>query len=230
MLEVAESLFASKGFDNTTIREIAREARVGVGTVYEYFPDKKSLLFAIPTVRIKELVEQLNECLYVVPGALDKLRKLVHFFLSYYQKNTNFARLMYLVMVPYQEWRHSPTYQLARSLTNILSAILREGQEQGLIRNDVDVRLMRNLYLGAIERLTVSWLLGSKGYNLVDVSEGLAQLLINAVKKLPEQKVIMDCPMIRKQRLNSQADQSKSMAGHQNSVDVKPLKRLRRVR
>jgi AcrR family transcriptional regulator len=131
VVEVAESLFASKGFDKTTIKEIAREAGVGVGTIYEYFPDKQSLLFAIPAVRIEEMINQLNECLYAVSGAFNKLRKLVHFFLSAYETNVSFARLMYLFMVPYIGWRNSPAYQLARSLTGILTAILREGQEGG---------------------------------------------------------------------------------------------------
>ena len=157
------------------------------------------------------MINQLSECLYAVPGAFNKLRKLVHFFLSAYETNVNFARLMYLFMLPYIGWRDSPAYQLARSLTNILTAIVREGQEEELVRTDIDIRLMRTLCLGAIERLTVGWLLGSKSYRLTDASEDLAQLLIDAISKPIELDSAIDCPFLGRQRPSSQTTQCLSM-------------------
>lgn len=44
LAEAALRLFAERGFDGTTIEDIARAARVTVGTVYRYFPDKAGLL------------------------------------------------------------------------------------------------------------------------------------------------------------------------------------------
>ncbi len=44
ILEAAERLFTSRGFEQTTVRDIAREAGVGLGTVYVYAQDKHGLL------------------------------------------------------------------------------------------------------------------------------------------------------------------------------------------
>lgn len=44
LADAALRLFAERGFDGTTIEDIAHAARVTVGTVYRYFPDKAGLL------------------------------------------------------------------------------------------------------------------------------------------------------------------------------------------
>jgi hypothetical protein len=72
------------------------------------------------------------------------------------------------------------------------------------VRTDIDVRLMRIVCLGAIERLTVGWLLGSKSYRLTDASEDLAQLLIDAISKPPELGFAIDCPFVGRRRSKQQ--------------------------
>jgi AcrR family transcriptional regulator len=57
VLEAARSLFADKGFD-TQMDEIARKAKVGVGTVYRHFPTKEDLLDALIARRFEALCER----------------------------------------------------------------------------------------------------------------------------------------------------------------------------
>jgi AcrR family transcriptional regulator len=47
VLEAAEALFALRGYEATGMAEVARRARVGVGTLYHHFPDKRALLLAL---------------------------------------------------------------------------------------------------------------------------------------------------------------------------------------
>ena len=44
ILNTAYKLFAEKGYANTTMRFLAKEAGVGLGTIFKHFPDKPSLL------------------------------------------------------------------------------------------------------------------------------------------------------------------------------------------
>src|ERR687897_1920782 len=53
IVEAATRVFAEKGFRRATIREVAREAGISEGTIYNYFEDKDALLMAI--------LEELNE-------------------------------------------------------------------------------------------------------------------------------------------------------------------------
>ena len=47
ILRAATRVFAEKGFSRATTREVAREAGVSEGTIYNYFEDKDALLIAI---------------------------------------------------------------------------------------------------------------------------------------------------------------------------------------
>ena len=48
ILDAAALLFARKGYKGATIREIAREAGVAEGTIYNYFDSKHDLLISLP--------------------------------------------------------------------------------------------------------------------------------------------------------------------------------------
>jgi AcrR family transcriptional regulator len=48
ILDAAARLFAQKGYKGATIREIAREAGVAEGTIYNYFDSKHDLLISLP--------------------------------------------------------------------------------------------------------------------------------------------------------------------------------------
>jgi AcrR family transcriptional regulator len=47
VLAAAEALFARRGYEPTTMADVAERAGVGVGTLYHHFPDKRALLLAL---------------------------------------------------------------------------------------------------------------------------------------------------------------------------------------
>src|SRR5436305_14297060 len=53
ILDAATKVFAAKGFHPTTIRDIAREAGIADGTIYNYFENKTALMLGI--------LDRLNE-------------------------------------------------------------------------------------------------------------------------------------------------------------------------
>lgn len=64
ILEAAAVIFLRKSFDDTRIEQIARQADVSVGTVYNYFPTKDALLLALADhyrSRTPELISTLVE-------------------------------------------------------------------------------------------------------------------------------------------------------------------------
>jgi len=47
VLDAAEALFSRRGYEPTSIADVAERAGVGVGTLYHHFPDKRALLLAL---------------------------------------------------------------------------------------------------------------------------------------------------------------------------------------
>lgn len=57
ILDVAEQMFISEGYDATTTNAIAARAKVPIGSLYQFFPDKGAILQAL-TMRYMELLHQ----------------------------------------------------------------------------------------------------------------------------------------------------------------------------
>ena len=74
--EAAQRLFVERGFDAVTVAEVAREADVSQGTVFNYFPTKEELFYSGMVVFEAELVEAVRER---APGesALTAFRRFV---------------------------------------------------------------------------------------------------------------------------------------------------------
>ena len=47
LLAAARKILSRDGFDNLSMKEIAKESKMSVGTIYNYFPEKSSILVKI---------------------------------------------------------------------------------------------------------------------------------------------------------------------------------------
>jgi AcrR family transcriptional regulator len=76
ILNSARALFFEKGFDGTTIEEIAERAEVAVGTVYNYFESKGTIILSITARDTASFLESEFE-IGASESALDALRRFV---------------------------------------------------------------------------------------------------------------------------------------------------------
>lgn len=74
LLATARDLFAERGVEATTTREVARRAAVGVGTVFAHFPDKAALVEA---VLVEHVDGALDAAFATMPDG-DVVTQLVH--------------------------------------------------------------------------------------------------------------------------------------------------------
>jgi AcrR family transcriptional regulator len=63
ILEVAESLFAEKGFDGTSIRDISKIAKINIAMISYYFGSKERLLQSLIIFKTTDLKSQLENLL-----------------------------------------------------------------------------------------------------------------------------------------------------------------------
>jgi len=77
LIEAAKNLLHRKGFQGTTLSDIARESGVPLGNVYYYFKTKEELCGAVIDERKKEVFRMLNMCC-LKPDPKLALKKFVH--------------------------------------------------------------------------------------------------------------------------------------------------------
>ena len=74
ILESAYSLICSRGYNNTSTPEVAKEAGVSVGTVYAYFEDKHDLLMAVVDRYMRTFDAERDEAMATLRTSKDSLR------------------------------------------------------------------------------------------------------------------------------------------------------------
>jgi len=183
ILASAIKIFGEKGFQNATIAEIAKDAGVGDATIYEYFKNKEDLMLAIPVETTKELIPQINDHMMGIKGALNKLRKFIWWWLNYVEKNPGYGSIVLLELKTSKTYVSNEAYQAARNFYKIVLDIIREGQEEGSIKKEINIYLARSICVGAIEHIIIRWLLKDRKYSLTQYADELADLLINSLKK-----------------------------------------------
>jgi AcrR family transcriptional regulator len=89
ILEAALSLFRKRGFENATMRDIAKEAGVALGAAYYYFRSKDALVMAFYERTQRELSPRLEEVLAGTQGLEERLRAMLEIKLAYFAPNRN---------------------------------------------------------------------------------------------------------------------------------------------
>lgn len=86
----ARSLFAKHGYEQTSTRQIAARAKVGVGTVFVYFPEKIDLLYGV----FHEDIDRIQtEAFATVPAHAAFVDQMVHIFRPFYEHYAKHPRL-----------------------------------------------------------------------------------------------------------------------------------------
>ncbi len=75
-------LFVQKGFVNISVSEIAEVAKIGKGTVYEYFSNKEDIVFELMSCLQEDYDPKLQENLQKSTNAKEKLKHLFSLYLS----------------------------------------------------------------------------------------------------------------------------------------------------
>src|ERR1700680_2147627 len=84
ILESALQLFRDKGFDATTMRDVANQAGVALGAAYYYFDSKDAIVMGFYERAQQHLAPLLDQALANAKGLHDRLRAVIRVKLDYF--------------------------------------------------------------------------------------------------------------------------------------------------
>ena len=123
ILEAARRSFEAKGFLNTTLQDVAKEAEISVGLIYRYFQSKEDIFASLALKGAEELDEELEEILTRAngkprPAASAVLGEIADSFFSFYGPyGEYFDMLMYSYKGMKQIQVHGATVTKLMSVT-----------------------------------------------------------------------------------------------------------------
>ena len=181
ILTAAIKVFAERGFSQSTISQIAQEAGVADGTIYLYFKNKDDILVQFYERMTEHVSERFWTAVEKGQTAVEKLHNLVHAHLELFQNEPNGA-------IVYQgethlQWRlvQEPTRQMSKMYRDVITKVVEMGQQEGSIRGDLYVGLVKRLIDGAVEEVINTWIHTGRDHDLAAMAEPLVELFIRGI-------------------------------------------------
>ncbi|HLH89060.1 MAG TPA: TetR/AcrR family transcriptional regulator [Xanthobacteraceae bacterium] len=110
----AQDLFVARGFDDTTMREIALRAGVGLGTIFLYAKDKRDLLFLTINEPLQAVTQRAEGAVDPRAPLIDNLLAIARLHYRFFGRQPALARFALREMTFYESGEQAPPFQKTR--------------------------------------------------------------------------------------------------------------------
>lgn len=182
ILQVAEQLFARKGYHVTTMEEVAEECGWSKGTLYLYFKSKEYLFFSVLFEKMDRFSASLLADLKASKGVEAKIAALVDAQFRFFTENKHFFQL---IITEQNKVMHSSNSGLREELIqkqhSQIEAISQALSEE--MRDDTKVQapILAGSIIGAVNLHLVSWLMAAETIDLDQVKSQITTLFVNGI-------------------------------------------------
>jgi AcrR family transcriptional regulator len=173
IMETAEQLFAEKGFNGTSVRDIAEKAHVNLAMISYYFGSKEKLFEALFNLRTESSKVKL-ESIIEKPGvsSLEKVNMLIDSYIEKIMSQQCFHRILAREQVLNNSQATADMIlQMKRQNLELISKLIHEGQKKGEFRKNVDILLMMTTLVGTAHNLVTTKHYYRELNNLTQLSE-----------------------------------------------------------
>jgi TetR/AcrR family fatty acid metabolism transcriptional regulator len=168
ILQAAIKVFSEKGFYNSRVSEIAKEANVADGTIYLYFKNKDDILISLFEEEFGKIVQNMRAALEKDEDALQRIKRFAIAHLSIVTKQQELAEVMGVEVRQSSKFMKEYVNKPFIEYLNIIRSVVIEGQEKGLIRKDLTPGIMKRAFFGALDEMARYWVLSTQKKHSID--------------------------------------------------------------
>lgn len=154
LIAIARRLFATHGYDGTSLRDIAAEAGITKATLYHHFPNKSELYCRISVDDMRSLLEAVTSAVAQTEGAVARIHAFMRASADYFEADrdqwmVNSAAFWHTHDIGY------PTQTVAYrdAYEQLLRRCIEDGIGAGVIQPDTDAALAARLLLSCLSHL-----------------------------------------------------------------------------
>lgn len=193
ILDAAESVFTEKGIIASTIDDIAREAELGKGTLYNYFPSKEAILWYCAVRGMKRLKELIIATVSPDNEPLLNLRFMAESFMRFAIRHNNYFRIFLTVGMGFS----IPSGLTGKEVKEVfekespyllIMQELKRGQGTGFFRSDVELNLLTHAvwiqFYSFMQLISLNTeMVTAFGLNHEKLIETNMQMIINGIRR-----------------------------------------------
>ncbi len=172
--------FSENDFHGVDMKAIAAEASMSFATIYRYFGNKEKLLFWFIAQWLVELNTKTIASMQGDKCIKEKLHDRLKVHLQFYEDNPEIGRIIFMT-VPLATWMQDDSFASTEPIKVLLTEI-KNGQENGELRNDVDSAVILDAYSGTFNRAFLMWEYRKRSYSLTSKLEPLFKVLWDGIK------------------------------------------------
>jgi len=158
LLDTAEMLFSQKGFDGTSVRDIAEAAGINTAMISYYFGSKEKLMeeiFERKSLNIREKVANLLKDDSLDP--LEKMYSLVDMYIEGILSRKTFHRILLCEQIINQNPSIiSLVDKMKTKNSEYINDLIKLGQKKGMFKKNIDIPMMTNTLIGTVSHMLIT--------------------------------------------------------------------------
>jgi AcrR family transcriptional regulator len=182
ILKAAREVFAENSYQGTSIKSVARKAKVATGTLYLYFTNKESLINMIVDEMFSELLKYIKEERAKYTDGFDKLQASMEACVKLFTKEKNMAKILLIQVPGVNNAFNSRLIEIENELIKLTKEDLDELKALGRLSGD-DTLVSAMAFVGSFRQVIINWLREEKPENLEEACATLMRYNLRGLGK-----------------------------------------------
>ncbi|MBO8177282.1 TetR/AcrR family transcriptional regulator [Aeribacillus pallidus] len=179
IIDAAVVVIAENGYHQSQVSKIARKAGVADGTIYLYFKNKEDILISLFREKMGMFIEKVNEVIAGKQTAAEKLLVMIENHFKIMSEDRHLAIVTQLELRQSNKDIRLKINEVLKGYLNVVDRILKEGIENNEFRQDLDIRLARQMIFGTIDETVTTWVMNDQKYDLTALAPAVHKLIIS---------------------------------------------------
>ena len=180
ILDAALDVFAARGYQATTVDDVAGAARTSKGGIYFHFPGKDAIFLALLDRSASLLLARLGERIAAEADPIAKVDAALRELVRTFGAHRTLARLFLVEALGAGPRFHARMVEVHHRFVAFLRTQLDDAVEQGMI-SPLDTDVASLAWFGALNQVVTSWVLSDRPGRLEDAYPALRSLLLQSV-------------------------------------------------
>jgi AcrR family transcriptional regulator len=180
----AIEVLAKRGFQATTIQDIADAAGLGKGTIYHYFKTKEEILLVVSEQIFHEMERSFGAALLRIDEPMEKLAALIEEAL-HVTDDIEYLFIVYteLWLMNVRDGHYADFISVMKTLHNdlnkLVAKMIEEGKKQGYWNKDTDSDALANYLISSFDGVVAHYMMDKESFDIKRVTKEFIRFLIS---------------------------------------------------
>jgi len=157
IINAALKIFAVKGFANSKISDIAKEANVADGTIYIYFKKKDDIIISLFENKMGNFNKLLRDKVKLETSPLQKLKTFIKIHLKTLSKNKELAEIFTVELRQSAKFMENYQNTELKDYAKLLIEIIDLGKQEGSFKKEIPTSVIWQFIFGILDQIVLTW-------------------------------------------------------------------------